>query len=72
MTLLQKLEHLLLWPDVRFIDGEWWLVRCPKCVKWFRDLRHGYSTDFMTGVYFRCPDCLTKIEAPDDIGGWAR
>ncbi len=49
-----------------------WIVKCPACHSIFKDRRHGYSSNFWTGLYFQCPYCGNRTTAPhfseDDSG----
>ena len=34
-----------------------WEFYCPKCKKQQKSLEHGYSSEFLNGIYLECPDC---------------
>ncbi|MGC9124012.1 MAG: hypothetical protein ACP5IB_08115 [Thermoplasmata archaeon] len=50
----------------RLIDREndKWEFYCPYCHSWRTDTRHGYSSRFVSQLYFHCDVCGNDIEAP--------
>jgi hypothetical protein len=47
------------------IEKDLWIFYCPYCHRWERGTRHGYSSMFLSQLYFECENGH-RIEAP----GW--
>jgi hypothetical protein len=57
------MEKLSRKPVLMDEDEDIWMFYCPFCKEWYTGKRHGYSSEFSTGLYFECPKGH-KIEAP--------
>jgi len=62
ITLIMKLTK-----SPKLIDREkdQWIYYCKFCKKWYKGTRHGYTSEFLSQMYFECENGH-RIEAP----GW--
>ncbi len=44
-----------------------WEFYCPKCKKQQKSLEHGYSSEFLNGIYLECPDCGYRRSVPQPL-----